>query len=84
MNSVTNKGQEIGKTKLKRFHFTKRGLLNSRYKRIVKYTFKKARKKSVFAIRQRAKYPKFSNACHVTTMALKISVFAVAAILVLT
>lgn len=75
MNLETLKAQDIGKTTLKRLHYTKRGLLNSRYKRLVKRNFKKACKKSIFGIRQRAKSPRLSSASHKATMVLKIAVF---------
>ncbi|WP_178983512.1 hypothetical protein [Winogradskyella helgolandensis] len=66
-------GHKIARAK--KAHFTSRGLLNSRYKRIVKYNFKKARKKSIFGIRQRAKSPQLSKLGNRATMILKISVF---------
>lgn len=79
----TNKVQDIGKKTSKRRHFTKRGLLNSRYKRLVKHNFKKACKKSVFGIRQRFKSPKLSNEGRIATIVLKVSVFASAIVIAL-
>ncbi|SDH03725.1 hypothetical protein [Winogradskyella thalassocola] len=60
----------------KRSHFTTRGLLNSNYKRTVKYNFKKACQKSLFGIKQRVKSPRMCKTSHATSMVLKVSVFA--------
>ncbi|WP_179374514.1 hypothetical protein [Winogradskyella wichelsiae] len=67
----------------KKTHFTKRGLLNSNYKRVVKYSFKKARRKSIFAVRQRAKTLKISKESLRASMVLKLAVFGSVAILIL-
>lgn len=67
----------------KKTHFTKRGLLNSNYKRIVKYSFKKARKKSIFGIRQRIKSRQLSKESLRASLVLKFSVFVGVAIIIL-
>ncbi|WP_179351524.1 hypothetical protein [Winogradskyella vidalii] len=67
----------------KRFHFTTKGLLNSNYKRIVKYSFKKARKKSIFGIRQRIKSRQLSKESLRASLVLKLSVFVGVAIIIL-
>lgn len=67
----------------KKTHFTKRGLLNSNYKRIVKYGFKKARKKSIFGIRQRIKSRQLSKESLRASLVLKLSVFVGVAIIIL-
>ena len=64
------------KTTTKKSHFTYKGLLNSGYKRTVKRNFRKAGKKSIFGIKQRAKSPKMCQTTHATSMLLKVSVFA--------
>ncbi|RCW90221.1 hypothetical protein DFQ08_105110 [Winogradskyella arenosi] len=64
-------------------HFTKRGLLNSNYKRVVKYSFKKARRKSLFMIRQRAKSIQISKESLMASLVLKVAVFVSVAILIL-
>jgi len=71
------------KQRTKKSHFTKRGLLNSNYKRVVKYNFKKAKRRSIFAVRQRAKVLKISRESLRVSMVLKVSVFACVAILIL-
>ncbi|QXP79989.1 MULTISPECIES: hypothetical protein [Winogradskyella] len=77
--------QDLGtiKQRTKRSHFTKRGLLNSNYKRVVKYNFKKAKRRSIFAVRQRAKALKISRESLRVSMVLKVSVFVCVAILIL-
>ncbi|WP_179333407.1 hypothetical protein [Winogradskyella costae] len=77
MKSRITKNIEAKTVRNRRSHFTTRGLLNSRYKRTVKDNFKKACRKSLFGIKQRAKSPKMCNTTHTTSMVLKVSAFAI-------
>ncbi|MBU2922895.1 hypothetical protein KO504_16215 [Winogradskyella psychrotolerans] len=77
------KKTEGAKTNTKRSnksHLATKGLLNSRYKRVVKYNLKKACNKSIFGVRRRSKFPKLCKTSHTTSMALKIAVFACVAL----
>ncbi|WP_299099088.1 hypothetical protein [uncultured Winogradskyella sp.] len=56
-------------------NFTANGLLNSRYKSIVKENYRKSTKKSIFGIRQRIKSSQFRMVNH-TGAILKLTVFA--------
>lgn len=76
MKASINEEKEHKTTTAKKSHFTYKGLLNSGYKRMVKRNFRKAGKKSIFGIKQRAKLPKMCQTTHATSMLLKVSVFA--------
>ncbi|WP_299361238.1 hypothetical protein [Winogradskyella sp.] len=62
-------------------HYTTNGLLNSNYKSIVKQNFSAPRPTSVFGIRQRIKSSQFNRINH-TAAILKLSVFAIALIII--
>ncbi|MBV7269218.1 hypothetical protein [Winogradskyella luteola] len=60
-------------------HYTTNGLLNSNYKSVVKENFSKSTTKSIFGIRQRLKSSQLNMVNH-TSVILKLSVFAIALI----
>lgn len=76
MKSRTTNDLEAKTVRAKRSHFTTKGLLNSNYKRTVKYNFKKRCQKSLFGIKQRVKSPRMCKNSHATSIVLKVSVFA--------
>lgn len=78
MESKLTQDLEFEPKRNKRSYFTTKGLLNSNYKRIVKYNFKKMSKKSIFGKRQRAKHPELCRSGHVMSVILKLSIFAIA------
>jgi len=79
MELVVNPTLEFEPEPIKINHFTTNGLLNSKYKALVKKNFKSSTKKSVFGIRQRLKASQFNMVNH-TAAILKLSLFAIALI----
>lgn len=83
MELQINHSSELGTKQIRYIHYKTPGMLNSKYKRLVKNNFKRASNKTVFGLRQRTKSPKLCRMSHATSMVLKISVFVIAAIMIM-
>lgn len=76
MESVRHQQLEFESGFAERFHFTTQGLLNSKYKSLVRHTFRKSCSKSIFGTRQRIKASRFYKSSQ-TAVILKLAVFAI-------